>query len=130
MIDVGASIHTHLVANVALYALTGERIWGEVEAPDADYDAATDGQAIAFKTRGGEPDSSDALLQPSVQFQCYGSDEIEANECYRALYAALHHKQGATVRWASCETLGVTLREPDSERIYVLTYFRVWIANP
>lgn len=132
MVDVSAALRTHLLANTALYALTGVRIWAETDTPMVGYTPA-DGGAVCFRVRGGQPEYSDLLLQPSFQFKCYGATAVTANAVYRALYAALQNtRAGSTVRWAQCEVLGQTLQEPETTGgapwWFVLTFFQVYIA--
>ena len=132
MTDVSAALRTHLLANAALYALTGARIWAETDSPPAGYTPA-EGGAVCFKVRGGQPEYSDLLLYPSVQFKCYGATSLAANAVYRAVYTALQNtRAGGTVRWAQCEVLGQTLQEPESTGgapwWFVLTFFQVYVA--
>jgi hypothetical protein len=132
MTDVAAAIRTHLLANTALYALVGERVYAEIDAPPVGATPAGGG-VICFKVRGGGPDYSDALLYPSIQFKCYGVSRLAANAVYQALYAALQNtRAGGTVRWAQCEVLGQTLQEPETTSgapwWFVLTYFQVYVA--
>ena len=56
--------------------------------------------AVSFFTRGGfaHPERPEAF-SPSIQFDCWASNSIDAREVYRALYDALH----------SLGNLGVTI---------------------
>jgi hypothetical protein len=129
VVDALQAVRDFLVAQGALTALTGGRIWAGRDVPPPGYQPA-DGGAICLNVRGGSVDESDALVLPSVQFKCYGADEVGANEVYRALYDALHNAQAAVVRWARCEILGQTLQEPETGWTFVLAFFQVTIANP
>lgn len=130
MIDVAKAIRDYLIAQGALTALTGERIYAETDVPPAGYQPS-DGACICFRMRGGTVDFSDAILWPSVQFKCYGSDDVEANTLYRVLFDVLHGvpEPSAVVRAAYLETAGETLAEPETGWPFVLTFYRMMIAN-
>jgi len=128
MIDMPAAVLTFLQAQPGIVALAGARVYAEADYPPTGY-KPTDGPALCFKARGGLPGYPDSLLFPSLQFKCYGSSEIEANTLYRALFDAMHHARGGTVRWAVCEMLGQTLREPELGWPFVLTAFQMSIAS-
>jgi hypothetical protein len=126
VIDAPKAIRDFLVdqASLAVTAVHAER-----NEPPPGYKPASDGMAICFRIRGGNPETQESgLIRASVQFKCYGRDEMEANECYRSLYDALHQKRGAQVRWAHMEVPGQTLREPETQWVFVLTYFTVYVA--
>ena len=129
MIDAGDAIRDHLVANAALYALVGVRVYAERDVPPPGYKPAASGPCVCVKVRGGLPHPSDALLEPSVQVKCYGADETEANQVYRALYGALHNGGSGVVRWGQCEVLGQTLTERDTGWPFVLSFYKLWIDN-
>jgi len=124
--DAPSRLRSFLLLNVALLALTSTRIYAERTEPVEGYQPGKDGSCVCF-TLGGTVDSSNAMQRARVQFKCYGKDEVEANQVYRALYNALHRQSGQYVRWAFCQTLGQTLREPDTKWPFVLTYFEIFI---
>jgi hypothetical protein len=126
--DVEQAVVEFLLAQANLVTVVDDRIWGGRDVPPPGYKPA-DGQGICCKTRGGGVDYSDALFFPSVQFKCYGVDEVAAALGYRALFDVLHSGSGATLRWARCEVLGQPLREPDAGWPFVLTFFRVSIRS-
>jgi len=133
LVDIGSALRTFLLANSALYALTGNRIWTEVDTPPPGYTPA-DGGAVCVKVRGGKPENSDLLLYASLQCKCYGATQVAANAVYRALYGALHNtRAGGIIRWGQSEVLGQTLREPDttggSPWWFVLAFFEVYVAT-
>ena len=127
MIDIPAQILSHLQADAPLVALVGSRLWAESDFPPAGYTPA-DGPGIAFKLRGGAADYI-PMHRPSVQFKCYGANEVTAWQCYRGLVDALHERPGANVRWGQSEIYGQTLREPDSGWLFVLAFFSLWIRS-
>lgn len=130
MIDAPKALRDYLLTNAALVALVGTRIYAETNTPATDY-TPSDGGAVCFQFRGGKADYSDALMVPSVQFKCYGATTVKAQEVYRALYTALQNAAAGTMRWARCEVAGQSLaEEPSGGWPFVLTFFKVWIANP
>lgn len=128
MIDALALIRTHLLANTALAALVSTRVYAGRDVPPPGY-KPSDGAAITFKLRGGQPDYDDALLNPSVQFRCYGATELAADVCYRALYDALHNAHGASVLHGEIEIAGQSLEEPETAWPFVLAYFTVMLRQ-
>lgn len=122
MNDVAIVIRDFLLADAGLVALVGDRIHAEKSNPPAGYKPSA-GPCICFKVRGGGISSSDALLLPSVQFLCYAADEVTANTVYQALVEALHNGRGAEMRWGQSETLGQTLRDPETGWPFVLCHF-------
>lgn len=124
MIDVPGSIVAYLSEQPTLTALTGERIWGERLFPVPGYKPA-DGGAIVFATRGGTLDYAN-VLNPRIQFKCYGITPLAANAVYRALYDVLHEAKTGTFAQALCETLGQPLQDERTEWFFVLTYYRFW----
>ena len=125
MIDVPAVLRSYLVAQAPLATLTGTRIWSERSAPIAGYKPA-DGGAIAFLIRGGAVLYRGGVGRASVQFKCYGVDELTANAVYRALYDVLNNSQGPGIKNAFIDILGQSLTEPETGWPFVLTYYTVW----
>lgn len=104
--------------------LVGSRIFAGRDVPPVGYVPA-DGDCIVFKVRGGGPDYDDALLNPSVQFKCYSTDEVNAYALYRTLYDHLHNGTSSAILHAESETLGQILEEPETEWYFVLSYFTI-----
>lgn len=128
MISVHAAIRQHLATNMALHPLVGSRIWaGRIE-PAPGYQPSQ-GAAITFAVRGGAPDYSDAIVEPSVQFQCWGATEVQAETAYNTLFDAMQNAHNGVIAWARCEVLGQLLREPATGWPFVLTYFQVKLRN-
>lgn len=127
MIDAPAVIRTYLLTQMALTTLTSTRVWSERSTPVAGYKPA-DGGAVAFKIRGGTTIYSGQAASPSVQFKCYGADELTANAVYRGLFDALNNKQGSGVKAAYIDVLGQSLTEPDTGWPFVLTFYTVWLG--
>ena len=122
MIDAHKVIREFLLDNAALVALAAERVYAGRDVPPVGY-KPDDGACVVFKLRGGRPDYGDALLDPSVQFKCYGATEALAYQVYRAVYDAVHNGTGAGVLHAESETLGQVLSEPDTGWYFALAYF-------
>jgi hypothetical protein len=128
VVDAPAVLREFLWGQIELTTYTEERIWAERDTPPPDYTPA-DGGAICFKRRGGPIDYTGQVLRHSFQFKCYGADEMEANEVYRALFDVLNYPVDAAVRAAEQETMGQTLLETDTDWVFVLTFFEVTIFN-
>lgn len=129
MIDAGKQLRDLLLSKADLTALTGARIYAETDFPAKGYTPAN-GPAVTFRIRGGGQETQqNALLSLSVQFKCYGADEVKANQCYRALHDVLDQARSGTVCWAEMETPGQTLREPETGWVFVLTFYRVVMNN-
>jgi hypothetical protein len=115
----------------ALFRITpagAYRIYAETANPPAGY-RPTQGVCLCFKVRGGVVSQSDALLLPSVQFIIFGLTEYAAQGAYRAVFDALHNGRGAVMRWAQCESLGVTLADPDTGWPFVLSFWKISISK-
>lgn len=126
MIDVHTAILDFLLRDAALRDLVGERMYAGRNVPPVGY-LPEQGPCVVFKTRGGRPDYEDALLMPSVQFKCYGADEVTAGVVYRMLFDALQSRAGGGILHAESETLGEPLEEPETEWRFVLSFWRVMI---
>ena len=75
-----------------LIALIGERVY----CPRLPENATL--PAVGFFTRGGESTPYiPGIITPSVQFDCWADNPIDAREVYRALYDALQGIQQVTV---------------------------------
>ena len=125
MIDPNAKVLALLEANAPLVALCGSRIYAGRDVPPKGYDPG-DGSAICFRVRGGPGFTlENPTLVPSFQFKCYGSTEIAAMTCYRALVDALHDGHSADVLRGVQESVGQLLEEPGTEWPFVLAFFTV-----
>jgi hypothetical protein len=126
--DVAAAIRTCLVAKTGLAGVFGSRIYAQRSTPPVAYQPSQ-GAAICLLIRGGQPNYSGALIEPSVQFKVYGASEAVAGAAYNALFDACHDKAGnGIVRWSRSEVLGQPLTEPDSGWPFVLAFFKFWVA--
>lgn len=124
MTDVQLALRSYLVGT-ALWALCGARIYAGRDVPPPGYKPG-DGPAVCFKVRGGRIDDSEALIKSSVQFKCYGQDELQAERVYRTLFDSLHVHGHATIRWAFLEVLGQPMTEPQTGWFINLSFFQVW----
>lgn len=129
MVDSEDVVRDYLLSVPAVTAITGTRIYIGTNLPDTYKPAA--GAAILLKVRGGSPDYSGAIMQPSIQFQCYAATGLEARRCARALYDALHNAASGQIMQARCETLPQMLAEPETNPpwYFALSFYRVHIRN-
>jgi len=122
MIDSDACLLSFLMNQPTLIAKTSTRLWSRRSEPVPGY-KPSDGSAIVFRSRGGAPDYSRALLGQSWQFKVYGLTEDIANETYRTLVDVLDEAQSGNLKWAALEISGQILTEQKPSWIYVLCYF-------
>jgi len=95
----------------------------------------TTAPAISFFTRGGTSDPYiPGIIEPSVQFDCWGKSMVAARGCYRKLYDALQGVQnvvtGSTQGIISAieEVQGQDLVDTEIPNYFrVLTFFRIMI---
>ena len=94
--DTNSIIRAYLAADTGLTALVGARIY----CPRLPENATL--PAVGFFTRGGisTPYIPD-YANPSVQFDCWADDPIEARSIYLALYDALQGIQNVAVTFDS-----------------------------
>ena len=122
--DTNEIIVKYLNAQAALTDIVGARIY----CPRMPENAAL--PAVGLFTRGGTTNPHiPGLVGPSVQFDCWGADQIAAREVYRALYDVLQGIQRQVVSisgtdyiiWSAIEEVtGQDLQDPD-----IPGYFRV-----
>ena len=127
MNDVPAAIYTYVQSKTGITTLTGTRIWFEVDTPRTGY-VPSQGPALVFRIRGGTSDYSASIVNASVQFRCYGRDEEQANQLYRACFDAFQIvSAGLHIVSHSVETLGTTLEDPATGWVFVLFFVSFWI---
>ena len=90
--DTNSVLRTHLLADTALAALVGTRVY----CPRAPENASLPN--VTFFTRGGvsNPYIPD-MPSPSVQIDCWADDPLEARNIYRKVYDSLQGIQNITV---------------------------------
>jgi hypothetical protein len=136
VIDAPAVLHDYLMSQGPLTALIGTRLWAEVDSPPDEgqnrYKPA-DGPAIAFKSRGGQPDYTNAILHLSWQLKVYGLNTAANNNArrrtYLALMDALHDPLGRGGVQAQIEVAGQTLTEPRTGWDYTLIFVETWMHS-
>lgn len=140
MNDAATAIRNYLLADSALAALVGTRIYAERTVPPPDAYSPADGPCVVFRARGGRILAQGSVMAPSVQIKCYGGagtsttpSEMSANAVYRALYDAIERGDGFSgggngVKSCAMEVLGQTLSEPDTGWVFVLTFASFWLA--
>ena len=132
MIDTNRIIRAHLAANAGFVALVGARIY----CPRLPENATL--PAVSFFTRGGiSTPYIPEIVSPSIQFDCWADDPIEARSIYRALFDALQGIQdtkitiGGTDYWilgAREEVQGQDLVDAEIPNYFrVLTFFEIMI---
>ena len=90
--DTNSIIRAYLVTSTTLTALVGDRIYSPRLPENKPL------PAISFFTRGGTSTPYiPGIPEPSVQFDCWADNPIEAREVYRALYDNLQGIQNVTV---------------------------------
>lgn len=129
MIDAHKKIRDYLITVEGLTALTGTtRIWAGRDDPPVDY-KPSDGNAVVFKARDQSPDYDDAVMIVPIQAKCYGTSEIDAMTCYRALYDALQNAATSDLLHAENEGGGQPLEELETGWNFVLGYFLVVVKQ-
>lgn len=126
MLDAPAVIRTYLAGQSGLTALCADRIWAEAVVPPPGY-LPTDGGALTFRIRGGGADYSRAVINPSVQFKCYGDGLEGAQAVYRALYEALDGGVGISIKATAIDILGQSQTDEDTGWPFVLTFGSFWL---
>jgi len=127
--DTNSIIRTYLITCATLTALVGTRIY----CPRLPENAIL--PAVSFFTRGGTSTPYiPGLLEPSVQFDCWADNSMDAREVYRALYDNLQGKQnlvtGTTQGIISAieEVQGQDLVDVEVPNYFrVLTFFRIMV---
>jgi hypothetical protein len=137
VVDSSAVILQFLLNQPALVAEINTRIHAERDTPPVEYHPSQGG-CICFKRRGGGIDEEAAVLSPSYQFKIYGADgadfqtespEASANRIYGILFDVFNFAGNGLIRGVQLEALGQSLREPDSQWVFVLAFFRVQVIN-
>lgn len=135
MNDAPDILRDYLLTQTPVTALVGTRIWAEMDEPPelSPKYTPTVGPAIVFKSRGGQPDSTNAILHISWQFKVYGLNTTANNNAqrrtYRALMDAMHDPLGRGGIQANIEVAGQTLIEPGTEWKYILMFAETWMRS-
>jgi len=126
--DTNTIIRAYLATCTTLTALVGTRIY----CPRLPENATL--PAVSFFSRGGTSTPYiPGIVSPSVQFDCWADDPIEAREVYRALYDNLQGIQNITVgsyqiMSAIEEVQGQDLVDTEIPNYFrVLTFFSIMI---
>ena len=126
-INVNTYIIAHLASYPAITALAGARIW-QGEQPTGNYTPA-DGAAITFQFVGGIIDFNDALQLPLLIVDCWASTPLASYQLYLQVLEALDCKSSAYLQHSIVETLGETVRHPDTGWPFTTSSYRVWILK-
>ena len=126
--DTNAVIKSYLDTCATLTALVGTRIY----CPRLPEKATL--PAVSFFTRGGTSTPYiPGIPEPSVQFDCWADNPIDAREVYRALYDNLQGIQNVTVgsyqiMSAIEEVQGMDLVDSEIPNYFrVVTFFRIMV---
>lgn len=131
MNDAGVMIRDSLLNHTTLQNVVGaspSRLWAYRTQPIEGYKPA-DGVAIAFNPRGGNLMYHNGLMSPSVRFKTWGIDEFVAMQGCLALIDALHDKSPGMIRAAQLEGLPQIAAEQDTDWVYALCFFTIWLAR-
>lgn len=132
MIDILAQIRSHLLTVSDVTNLVVDRIYAATTHDNLPpgYTPQGTGAAIAFNIRGGASDYTSVILDPSVQFQCFGATEQLAYQLDGVLHDALHDQKTQYFKIARREVLGTLLYTPPPTLWpYVLSFFEFRISN-
>lgn len=133
--DTNSIIRAYLITQVTLAALIGG-VTPRIYCPRLPENCTL--PAVSYFTRGGSSNLHiEKIVSPSVQFNCWADDPIEAREVYRALYDVLQGIQmtnvlvgGTTYAILSAreEVQGQDLVDADVPNYFsVLTFFEIMI---
>lgn len=121
--DTNEIIRAHLITCTTLIALldpTDPRIY----CPRLPENAIL--PALGFFTRGGSSTPYiPGIVNPSVQFDCWATNPIDAREVYRALYDNLQGIQNITVGAYKILSAIEEVQGQDLQDVDIPTYFRV-----
>ena len=93
MVDTNIIIRDWLIAQTGITDLVGNRVYAANPLPEN-----VTLPAISFFTRGGTSIAEvPTIVMPSVQFNCWADDPIEARKIYRALYDELNGLNNAQI---------------------------------
>lgn len=132
MVDTNALIRAHLLTSSVLtdplIALIGGIASPRLYCPRLPENAIL--PAVSFFTRGGVADAEvPSIFSPSVQFDCWADNPIDAREVYRALYDALQGLDSVSITVDGTIYYIMKAREEvhgqDLVDIDILGYFRV-----
>lgn len=138
LVDTNTLIRTYLTTPSALTNPLIALVGAEIYCPRLPENANL--PAIGFFTRGGKADPDvRGIISPSVQFDCWADNLIEAREVYRALYDALQGVGNAqvVVDGVTCyitkareEVQGQDLVDVDIPGYFrVLTFYQVTVRD-
>lgn len=118
--DVNAIVQTYLLTATSLVALVGTRIY----CPRLPENATL--PAVSYFVRGGTSTPYiPGMPEPSVQFDCWASNPIDAREIYRKLYDNLQGIQNVAVGAYQILSAIEEVQGVDLVDIEVPNYFRV-----
>lgn len=127
MVDADESVRRHLAGNAEVIGLFGQRLFAGSNLPSGIR--IEDGPALLFSARGGSQSFSSKHHEPSFQFRAYAKNEALARQASRVLYDALNDKPSREIKSARLEGYPALLREPETQWPFMLSFYRVGLAN-
>jgi len=125
--DIESIIRAYLVAQAGILALTSTRVYASPYLPPGYQ--PSDGSALLLSLRGGGQDYSSRVLEASLYVRSYAATATAARTLDRAVYDAFNDVRSSTIKWARLETPGQLLQEPETGWVFVLSAYRVLVAN-
>ncbi|RRR75286.1 MAG: hypothetical protein EI684_05125 [Candidatus Viridilinea halotolerans] len=132
--DHGILLRQLLMRDAALTDLVGTRIYIATD-PPAGYDPnptathpTTTGPAVLLTDRGGRPNETSLLLEPTYHARCWGATERLARTVDARLFAALHDRAFGRIRSVRCTVTGQHSPEPETGWHFVLSTWRVTVV--
>lgn len=123
-------IRDFLLAQAALFALTGERVWwGVNEPPQSEQYQPSQGIGICINRSGGTQDFDNTSVSPRIQFKIYGVSEPAINTAVLTLNDVFHEAHSYEILSSTQDTMAIMLDEPDTLWKYGLVFYRVTVRN-
>lgn len=132
--DHGALLRTLLLRRPALVQAVGPRIYVATDPPPG-FDpnpvsgkAATTGPAVLLTDRGGRPNATSIIVDPTYQARCYAAAEPEARVLDALLFAALHDQSYGRIRIARCNVTGQHTQDPETGWHFYLSIWQLTVV--
>lgn len=134
-IDHGALLRTLLLRRPVLVQVVASRIYIATD-PPAGYDpnpqagkVATTGPAVLLTDRGGKPNSTSIIVDPTYQARCYAATEPGARALDALLFAALHDQSYGRIRVARCNVTGQHTQDPETGWHFYLSTWQLTVVT-
>jgi hypothetical protein len=134
-IDHGALLRTLLLRRPALIAVVATRIYIASD-PPAGYNpnpqagkAATTGPCVLLTDRGGRPNATSIIVDPTYQARCYAATEPEAHALDALLLTALHDQRCGRIISARCNVTGQHTQDPETGWNFFLSTWQLTVVT-